>query len=144
MSRFTRREFLKVTNRILTITGLGFILAPIVAYFYPPNLEETPSKPIPLGPMEDFPVGESKTIRYGRYPALVINTPEGLRAYSAVCTHFACIVKWDDETGKIVCPCHDGLFNPLDGSVLSGPPPVPLTSLPLHVSDGQIFLGGEA
>ena len=144
MAKFTRREFLKVTKRILTITGLGVILAPIAAYFYPPNLEETPSEPISLGPMGDFPVGESKTIRYGRYPALIINTPEGLRAYSAICTHFACIVKWDRQTGKIICPCHDGLFDPLDGSVLSGPPPVPLTGLPLHIIDGQIFLGGEA
>ena len=144
MAKITRREFLNVSKRILTITGLGIVLVPIVAYFYPPNLEETPSDPIPLGPAEDLPVGESKTVRYGRYPALVINTPEGLRAYSAVCSHFACVVKWDRETGKIICPCHDGLFNPLDGSVLSGPPPLPLTGLPLRVIDGQIFLGGEA
>jgi Rieske Fe-S protein len=74
----------------------------------------------------------------------VINTKEGLRAYSAVCTHFACLVKWNLESGQIGCPCHEGYFDPYTGEVISGPPPTPLTSLPVNVIDGQIYIGGEA
>jgi Rieske Fe-S protein len=144
MSKISRRDFLKITNRFLTVTGLAIILGPIIAYFYPSNLEEVPSEPISLGPETDFLPGESKTVRFGRYPAIVINTSAGIRAYSAVCTHFACIVKWDHERYEIVCPCHDGFFDPINGEVISGPPPTPLEPIKVQVIDGQIYIGGAA
>jgi Rieske Fe-S protein len=144
MSPLTRREFMKLVNKGLVASGAIVIAGPVVAYFYPSNLQETPSEPVRVCTLDELPVGESKTIGYGRYPALVINTPEGLRAFSAVCTHFACIVKWEVEKGQIYCPCHDGYFDPLDGRVISGPPPLPLTAIPVNVVNNEIFVGGEA
>ncbi len=140
----TRRDFLKILNRLLVVTGLTVVLGPIIAYFYPPELEETPTEPVPVGLLADLPPGTSQTVRYGRYPALIIHTPAGLRAYSAVCTHFACLVKWDPTRKLISCPCHDGFFAAEDGHVISGPPPSPLVPLPVTVKDGQIHVGGEA
>ena len=144
MSPINRREFLKLVEKGLVVTGAVVIAGPTVAYFYPSNLQETPSEPVPVCTVEELPVGESKTISYGRYPALVINTPQGLRAFSAVCTHFACIVKWEKENGSIYCPCHDGYFDPNDGHVVSGPPPLGLTPIPVNVVDNQIYIGGTA
>jgi nitrite reductase/ring-hydroxylating ferredoxin subunit len=144
MSPITRREFVKLVNKGLVVTGTAAIAGPIVAYFYPSNLEETPSEPVRICTVDELPIGESKTISYGRYPALVINTPDGLRAFSAVCTHFACIVKWEADEGKIYCPCHDGYFDPSDGHVTEGPPPVGLTVIPVNVVNNEIFIGGEA
>jgi len=144
MSIISRRDFLKLTNRFLTVTGLAIVLGPIIAFFYPSNLEEVPSEPVLVGSEEELLPGESKTVRFGRYPAIVINTSEGIRAYSAVCTHFACIVKWDHERYEIVCPCHDGFFNPFNGDVISGPPPTPLEPIQVEVIDGQIYVGGAA
>jgi cytochrome b6-f complex iron-sulfur subunit len=144
MSPITRREFIKLVNKGLIATGAAAIIGPVVAYFYPSNLQETPSEPILVCKVDELPVGESKTISYGRYPALVINTPEGLRAFSAVCTHFACIVKWEASQGKIYCPCHDGYFDSLSGQVLAGPPPLGLTPIQVRVVDNEIYLGGAA
>lgn len=144
MSPLTRREFIKLVNRGLVATGALVIAGPIVAYFYPKNLQETPSEPVLVCKVNELPVGQSKTIGYGRYPALVINTSEGLRAFSAVCTHFACIVKWESQQGKIYCPCHDGYFDPNDGHVLSGPPPTGLTNIPVNVVNDEIYIGGAA
>lgn len=141
--KVTRRGFLRVLSRIFAVTGLATVLGPVVAYFYPPKLEETPAEPVLLGPESDIPVGESKTVRYGRYPALVIHTPNGLRAFSAVCTHFACLVKWDAAAAHIACPCHDGFFD-TEGQVISGPAPLPLDALKVEVINGQIYVGGEA
>ncbi len=141
MEPFSRRTFLRLAGRLLAVTGLAALLGPIVAFFYPTNLEETPSEPVPVGPLDELPAGSSRTVRFGRYPALVIHTHGGLRAYSAVCTHFACIVKWSEETGQIVCPCHEGFFDPQDGSVLSGPPPTPLTALDVWVESDQVYVG---
>lgn len=144
MSIFSRQDFLNLSKSFLTVTGLAVILGPVIAYFYPANLEETPSEPVLVCPEGDLPAGESKTIRYGRYPALLINTSQGLRAYSAVCTHFACIVKWNPEHYEIECPCHEGYFDPITGEVLSGPPPTPLEALKVEIVDGDIYLGGAA
>ena len=77
-----------------------------------------------------------------RYPALVVHTPVGLRAYSAVCTHFSCVCKYDETREVIACPCHEGVFSPEDGAVLSGPPPEPLLALSVTVVDGKIYIGG--
>ena len=144
--KFTRRDFIKLLNRLLAATGLAALLGPTVAYFYPPELEETPSEPVLVAPESELPPGQSKTVKFGRYPAIVINTQSGLRAYSAVCTHFACIVMWDAEINQIACPCHAGFFDPEDGSVISGPPPTPLEKLNLEIVEGDIYIsaGGEA
>jgi Rieske Fe-S protein len=142
MNEINRREFLKIVNRVLAATGLLAVAGPVVAYFYPPKLEEIPSEPVLVCPEDELPVGESTTVRFGRYPAIVLNTTEGLKAYSAVCTHFACIVKWNPELGQIVCPCHEGYFDPIDGHVISGPPPTPLALLKTEVVDGNIYVGG--
>jgi nitrite reductase/ring-hydroxylating ferredoxin subunit len=105
-----------------------------------------PSEPVLVCPETDLPAGESKIVKFGRYPAIIINTPNGLKAYSSVCTHFACLVKWNPETGRLECPCHDGYFSPEDGSVLAGPPPAPLLTLEAEVVDGQIYVkvGGQS
>jgi len=144
MSSINRRAFLRLLNKALTFTGFAALLGPVVAYFFPPELEETPAEPVRVSKVEEIPVGASKTIPFGRYPALVINTPEGLRAYSAVCTHFACICKWDADNNRIACPCHDGYFDPLDGHVISGPPPTPLEAINVHIVDGEIYIGDQA
>lgn len=143
MSKISRRDFLAVIKKVLAATGLTALFSPIVAYFYPPSLEETPADPIRVN-ITDLAPGESLTVPFGRYPALIINTSEGIKAYSAVCTHFSCIVKWDQDQNIIFCPCHDGYFEAVNGEVLSGPPPLPLEPIPFVLEDGEIYLGGSA
>lgn len=142
MTKLSRKEFLSLVSRFFTFVGVGFVAGPIIAYFYPADLEEMPSEPIPVGPLEELPMLKGKTVRFGRYPALVIHTSEGIKAYSGVCTHFACITKWDEVLGQIVCPCHEGYFDPLNGHVISGPPPVPLEPLNVELVEGIIYIGG--
>jgi Rieske Fe-S protein len=144
MSKYTRRDFINLGKTFLTVTGLAVIFGPVIAYFYPANLKETPSEPVLVCAEEEIGPGESRTIRFGRYPAIVINTTEGLRAYSAVCTHFACVVKWNPEHNEIECPCHEGFFDPNTGEVISGPPPTPLDALDVEVVAGDIYVGGAA
>jgi ubiquinol-cytochrome c reductase iron-sulfur subunit len=92
--------------------------------------------------MSDTPVmlirmqPEQLTPRKGREDWSV----DGHIAYSAICTHLGCVVAWNDMLGVIQCPCHDGRFNPLSGTVISGPPPAPLPSLTVKVEGDQIYL----
>jgi len=146
MDNVTRRDFLNLLKGTGAVIGVGAVAVPVVSYFYPPKLEEMPSEPVLVCAEDELPVGESKTVKFGRYPAIVIRMESGLKAYSAVCTHFACIVKWNPETARMECPCHDGDFSAEDGSVISGPPPAPLTMLETEIVDRQIYVkvGGEA
>ena len=144
MVKTTRKEFMQLAGRFLTVSGIAAVIGPILAFFYPTDLEEMPSDPVSAGDASSLAAGEATLVRFGRYPAVIVHTPDGLRAYSAVCTHFACVVKWDPDLGQIVCPCHEGFFDPKDGSVISGPPPTPLEPLKVEIVDGQIFVGGPA
>ncbi len=144
MSPMNRRNFIKLVEGGAIAAGAVIVAGPVVAYFYPKNLQETPSEPVLVCKVDELPVGESKTVGYGRYPAIVINTSTGLVAYSAVCTHFACIVKWEAAKGEIYCPCHDGYFDPQDGHVISGPPPIGLTPIAVNVVNDEIYIGGAA
>ena len=140
MSDITRSDFLKLLKGAGAVAGVGLIASPVVSYFYPPKLEEMPSEPVLVCPESDLPIGESKTVKFGRYPAIIINLEDGLKAYSAVCTHFACLVKWEKDSGELVCPCHEGTFDASDGSVISGPPPAPLLKLETETKDGIIYV----
>lgn len=140
MSEITRRDFLKLLKGVGALLGISLVAGPVVAFFYPPKLVEMPTEPVLVCPEVELPIGQAKTVEFGRYPAIIIHTPEGLKAYSAVCTHFACLVKWEPDTGRIECPCHNGDFNVSDGSVISGPPPKPLLALAAEVVDGQIYV----
>ena len=146
MDNVTRRDFLNLLKGTGAVIGVGAVATPVVAYFYPPKLEEMPSEPVLVCAEEELPVGDSRTVKFGRYPAIVVHLESGLKAYSAVCTHFACIVKWNADAQRLDCPCHDGFFSAKDGTVVSGPPPSPLTMLETEIVDGQIYVkvGGEA
>ena len=80
-------------------------------------------------------------------------TPDGLVAYSKICTHAGCAVSLyrsplDQQTSRqgpaLVCPCHYSTFDVLRGaSVEFGPAGRPLPQLPLAIrADGVLVAGG--
>lgn len=76
-------------------------------------------------------------------PAVVIHaTDSKFYAYDAVCTHAGCTVQYDPPSKLLVCPCHGGAFDPIhQAQVVQGPPPAPLTALPIHVdAQGNVSL----
>ena len=71
--------------------------------------------------------------------------PEGLLAFSKVCTHAGCPVGlYDVDTRTLLCPCHQSAFDVLRGAVpISGPAAWPLPQLPLKVTgDGTVEADG--
>ncbi len=70
--------------------------------------------------------------------------PKGYLAYSKLCTHAGCPVGlYEEVLEKLLCPCHQSLFNVLTGAnPIFGPAPRPLPQLPLHI-DAQGFLRAQ-
>ena len=68
----------------------------------------------------------------------------GIVAYSGICTHTGCEVSdWDAEAGRLVCPCHDSQFDPIDNAtVVDGPAPRRLAALPVEIVDGDLRAAG--
>jgi thiosulfate dehydrogenase (quinone) large subunit len=76
-------------------------------------------------------------------PAAIVKLPNGsIVCYDAVCTHAGCIVEYDSSYKLLVCPCHGGAYDPAHGAaVVAGPPPVPLTQIPIQVNAaGDAFI----
>ena len=94
-----------------------------------------------MGTVDDFGPGRSKVVALGSKPVIVLNSPNGMRAFSAICTHLGCIVAYDvSQSPDIVSPCHDGHFSAISGTVISGPPPAPLKEYSVAVQGNDIYV----
>ncbi len=79
--------------------------------------------------------------------------PEGILAYSKVCTHAGCAVALyrkplfpeAEQKPALVCPCHYSTFDPADGgTVLFGPAGRNLPQLPLEIDgEGALRAAGD-
>jgi ubiquinol-cytochrome c reductase iron-sulfur subunit len=63
-------------------------------------------------------------------------------AYSKICTHAGCPVSlYEQETSRILCPCHQSQFDVTDGAKpVFGPATRPLPQLPITVDDEGYFI----
>jgi len=66
------------------------------------------------------------SVTNGANGVIVIRTSSGFNALSTVCTHQGCTVSYYQSNARLVCPCHNGVYD-INGSVVSGPPPSALT-----------------
>jgi Rieske Fe-S protein len=86
---------------------------------------ERETAPVPVARAGEVPVGG---VVYFQYPdpddqAMLLHLPGGLFvAFSQQCTHLSCAVYFQAEHERLYCPCHEGVFNPLTGDPVAGPP----------------------
>ncbi len=119
VSRRQFSKFLVLTSLGMFVGNLWLLLKSITARraVYPQTWIGTASA-IPVGGVKLFtyPTAEDHCI-------LVRLGPEQFVAYSQKCTHLSCAVYYSAERKQLLCPCHNGVFNVADGSVIAGPPP---------------------
>lgn len=138
----TRRKSIQLLLGFSIVSTMVGIVGPIIAYLWPRSSETGLSGPIAVGKVGDFSPGSGTVVSVNEKAVIVINTKAaGLKAFSAICTHLGCVVAWDQHKNVIHCPCHEGIFNPTTGAVVSGPPPHPLSGYELVVKDGQVLIG---
>ena len=137
----SRRDFL---NWFMGTTVGGFILSvlyPLSRYLIPPKVEESTSRTVTLSiKPQEVKANSGQIFRFGSQPAILVNTPAGeLKAFSAACTHLACIVQYRADLNHVWCACHNGHFD-LNGKNIEGPPPKPLEEYAVNVRGDQIVV----
>ncbi len=136
-----RRNFL---NWFLGTTAGAFLISvtyPVSRYLIPPKVEESTARTVTLAlKSQEIKPNSGQIFRFGSQPAILIKTPnDELKAFSAVCTHLACIVQYRSDISHIWCACHNGHFD-LNGKNIEGPPPRPLEEYAVNVRGEQIVV----
>lgn len=106
--------------------------------------------------LESHPAGDRSLAQglKGDPTYLVVTEDKTLANYgiNAVCTHLGCVVPWNANENKFMCPCHGSQYNS-EGKVVRGPAPLSLALANAAVADDKIaftpwtetdFRSGEA
>ena len=136
--RLNRRQFAAFCGCSALALGAGVPMRK--ALLGPPESSES----IVVAREGELRRGDYKLFRYPTkdHPCILIRLNDGsMVAYSQSCTHLMCPVHFDPIDEELVCPCHNGFFDPRDGSVISGPPQRGLPSYEVSVVDGEILVG---
>ena len=105
---------------------------------------------VSLGHVSEFPEGETRLATF-RNPNVMpadgktVDTAcwvrhiegEKFQVFAINCAHLGCPVRWFQQSGLFMCPCHGGAYYS-DGSRASGPPERGLFEYPYKVRDGLI------
>ncbi|HET7620118.1 MAG TPA: ubiquinol-cytochrome c reductase iron-sulfur subunit [Vicinamibacterales bacterium] len=130
----------------------GSLATVLSAFALRPLRRADPSPWLRAGPIADLspntPVARVVSVRQadGWYRArtnrtifLVWDGEQDVRALSATCSHLGCQVAWNADAKTFRCPCHGGVYA-ADGRVVSGPPPRPLSALPVDIRGGEVLV----
>jgi cytochrome b6-f complex iron-sulfur subunit len=146
----TRPEVPGVTRRHLLDSALACgacvwaagVAVPAAVYLWPAGAGGTDEDFVRAGAVKDYAVGSARVFQHRGKPLLVVRLSDTeFRAFSAICTHLGCIVRWDEAARRIHCPCHAGFFGP-DGAVLGGPPPRPLPAYKVVAAGDEVRVYG--
>lgn len=139
MKNSSRRRFL-----VSAFSALGISFAALAAYpvfrFLIPQLAAGEKMRMTI-PRDQVGLGQAYFFQFQGHPAVILQRmPGDFVAFSAICTHLGCVVRWLPDKKEFLCPCHGGRYS-VDGKVLGGPPPKPLPSIAVALSGANLVVG---
>jgi menaquinol-cytochrome c reductase iron-sulfur subunit len=146
----SRRRFLSRISLGLSALAGAVVCVPIVAYLLSPLIKPSQEIWVPIGPVDEFKVGETVQVAIDdpsplAWAGQTARTAAWLRreaansfkVFAVNCTHLGCPVDWRPGSQLFLCPCHGGVYNS-DGSVAGGPPPRSLFHYEVRVNGGNV------
>jgi len=134
-SEISRRGFLVGLGVALNALAAILLAIPIVGYVFSSFRYKTVQEWISLGLLEHFPERQTRLATYRNpftspWDGATADIPcwvrrlegEQFQVFAINCTHLGCPVRWFQESGLFMCPCHGGVYYAY-GSRASGPPP---------------------
>jgi len=150
---------LTVSRRWLLLTVGAFfnavvgvaVAVPVVKYLLSPIKPDDAYKSwVSLGPVDTFPVGETRLAKFTNPVSLAWDgetnrvacwvrriSEKEFQVFAINCAHLGCPVRWFPQSGLFMCPCHGGAYY-ADGSRASGPPERGLFTYDTKIVDGAI------
>jgi menaquinol-cytochrome c reductase iron-sulfur subunit len=150
----SRRVFLFKLSLLLNGVVGAVLAVPIVGYLLGPALRKKTSESfwISLGPLADFPEGETRLVKFrnpittdwdgqtGDIPCWVRRiSGSDFQVFAINCAHLGCPVRWFAQSKLFLCPCHGGAYYE-DGSRASGPPERGLFTYEHKISAGSLMI----
>jgi Rieske Fe-S protein len=134
MSEFDRRRFLQVMVASAATSAIAGCAG---------SNDSSPEAfgDVSAGSLSELQVGMVRAVPGA--PVFVGRDSGGIYAMTSTCTHQGCDMASDGTvTTTIVCPCHGSAFD-LNGEVVKGPAPSPLTHFAVDISlDGTVTVHG--
>lgn len=121
-----------VFTALVGLPIIGYILAPLglqrpLLWARVCSLDEIPTNAPRLFPVS-FPRQSGSQQWQQEMGVYVIRHGDQILAFSNICTHMNCSVRWIAQREQILCPCHGGVYDRW-GTLIGGPP---ASSLPLY------------
>lgn len=153
----TRRDWLFHIGVAANVVAGVLIAIPLVGFVFSSFVErKDPRTWISLGPLESFRENATRIATYRNpftrpWDGQTADIPCWVRrisgnqfqVFAVNCTHLGCPVRWFQESGLFMCPCHGGAYYE-DGSRAAGPPPRGLFQYTYKVENGKLWVkGGE-
>jgi len=154
-------EKLTVSRRWLLLKfGIAFnglvglaLVTPVIRYLLSPVKRDASYKSwIPLGPVKDFPLGETRLATFvnpfrtpwdGETAGVACYVrhvaAKQFQIFAVNCAHLGCPVRWFPQSQLFMCPCHGGVYY-ADGARASGPPERGLFTYDYKIVDGQLHI----
>lgn len=98
---------------------------------------------VPVAQAAELPPGSVKRFTAGEVQGHVMNIGGKVWALSAVCTHLACTLEWDQPHADFLCPCHGAEFDTngqQTGAEAYGYDLPPLPRIPVQQLNGAIYV----
>ena len=157
MSKATvsRRDLFAKIGLVLNGLAIGMLATPVVGYLLSPILRGERGQYkrwVSLGLLNEFPEGKTRLAVFqnpistssdgdtDRIPCWVRRVQgEQFQVFAINCAHLGCPVRWFEQSGLFMCPCHGGVYHE-DGSRASGPPPRGLFEYEHRLQDGRLLI----
>jgi cytochrome b6-f complex iron-sulfur subunit len=140
----SRRRFVDLLLGASALAWIASVAYPVIRYLKP--LPQTgPTGPTHLTRDEAAKLEQNKfvIVPVSGQRVIVLQSQDQLFAFGAKCTHEGCTITYLPGQSVMWCPCHDGRFD-MNGRVLSGPPPQPLTKyVAQRQPDGSIIISEQ-
>ena len=148
----TRRGFFKrAVGVLISLCGLT-VGVPLIGSFVGPVFRATKTNWIKVGEVGSWPEGKPLSLTVKdiqadayiresviRHLWVVKSSDTKVTVFSPVCPHLGCHYNWNSASGHFECPCHGSVYGP-DGSVLGGPAPRRLDTLPAKIENGELHV----
>jgi menaquinol-cytochrome c reductase iron-sulfur subunit len=148
----TRRGFFKWSVGVLTsLCGL-VVGIPLIGSFVGPAFRTMKTNWIKVAEVGTLPEGLPISLNAAdvqvdayvqesviRHLWAVKHSGTEVTVFSPICPHLGCHYNWNLATGHFECPCHGSVYAP-DGTVLGGPAPRRLDTLPVKIENGGLYV----